>query len=55
MKTHRILLIPGDGIGPELAPLARDLVEALEAQGVVEPQPGPAPAVPAEPRVQGVA
>lgn len=31
MPTHRIVLIPGDGIGPEIASVVRDLLAAAEA------------------------
>jgi tartrate dehydrogenase/decarboxylase/D-malate dehydrogenase len=31
MKTHRIALIPGDGIGKEVVPAGRELLEALAA------------------------
>lgn len=32
--THKIVLLPGDGIGPEIAEQARRVLEALSAQGL---------------------
>lgn len=44
MRTHKVLLIPGDGIGPELAPLARDLLQVLEDRGIARFEVREAPA-----------
>ncbi|MDE2149876.1 MAG: 3-isopropylmalate dehydrogenase [Gammaproteobacteria bacterium] len=35
MKPHRILLLPGDGIGPEVTTQARRLLETLAARGEI--------------------
>ncbi|MBZ4092265.1 isocitrate/isopropylmalate family dehydrogenase, partial [Escherichia fergusonii] len=33
MKTYRIATIPGDGIGKEVVPAGREVMEALAAAG----------------------
>lgn len=44
MNKHRILFIPGDGVGPELTPLARGVLEAMEKRGVASFEVREAPA-----------
>ena len=34
MATHKLLLLPGDGIGPEVMGEVKRLIEWLNAQGI---------------------
>src|ERR1700676_348791 len=34
MATHKLLLLPGDGIGPEVMPEVKRLIDCLDAQGI---------------------